>query len=530
MFINAVLSCIIAAVPMQGVSKIVQRVAPAIVDIDAVQDVRPFSDDPFFGPLFGEMIDSGTMPSSGTGVIVAANGMVVTCEHIIGNARTIKVRLNNRKEFDASVVYRDSSHDLAILKIQANQQFPFIKLSNSDEVFMGDFTVAIGNNFGAGQSVAGGIVSMPSRIFNKKVFIQTDIESHPGNSGGALINIKGELIGISNARYSKSGAAYSTGFYIPSNLINAIYGESRGRKPGYFGLSVSGVSHKLRSQGLHHGVYVSTIERSGNFPVQAGDIITKINGYAVNTPEEFTYRERLFNAGQKVNLRVYRIDKYLTIPVQLLQNMNLDNQDPSSLIVSPEKSIFLNESQPLNRTEIQETSEGIVIKNPHRDVDLILKTGDVIKKIQGQEVQNSKELEQALSDFRTHDSLTLSIKRSQETLDHTIQRFPRKNLFSKGVFAEQTNKETKRSEVIVLLEPSSVHFLKRGDVITSLDGRSVHTVRDLETRNNLGEKDIEIEFKRDSKIFSKIFSNNKSASQKDNSSQERRGLSLNIFS
>lgn len=201
---------------------VVKQTAPAVVNIftsRTVQTRRTIFD------MFGNM---GRAPrervenSLGSGVIVRANGIIVTNAHVIRGADELRVVLNDRREFDAEIIAQDDETDIAVLKINTNgEALPTLRLEMSGDLEVGDIVLAIGNPFGVGQTVTSGIVSALGRtnVSNVSSFIQTDAAVNPGNSGGALVNLSGELIGVNTAIFSRSGGSNGIGFAIPAELV-----------------------------------------------------------------------------------------------------------------------------------------------------------------------------------------------------------------------------------------------------------------------------------------------------------------------
>ncbi|MGH6947065.1 MAG: trypsin-like peptidase domain-containing protein, partial [Kiloniellales bacterium] len=217
---------------------VVKQVAPAVVNIfsrKVVEERRisPLFDDPLFKRFFGEDFGLFGMPreriqnSLGSGVIVTADGLVVTNHHVIGDADEITVVLSDRREFPAERVLDDERSDLAVLRIDPKgEPLPTVALRDSDEVEVGDLVLAIGNPFGVGQTVTSGIVSGLARtgvgISDYSFFIQTDAAINPGNSGGALVTLDGKLLGINTAIYSRTGGSIGIGFAIPANMVRTV--------------------------------------------------------------------------------------------------------------------------------------------------------------------------------------------------------------------------------------------------------------------------------------------------------------------
>lgn len=198
--------------------------------------------------------------SLGSGVIVTAGGLVVTNNHVIDGADDIKVALADGREFSSKVLLKDDRVDLAILQIDAKEQFPVLSLGNSDAIEVGDLVLAIGNPFGVGQTVTSGIVSGLARNQVTQgdfgFFIQTDASINPGNSGGALMNMAGELIGINTAIFSKGGGSNGIGFAIPANLVRVFVaaaerGDASFERP-YIGATFDPVTSDVaEALGLH---------------------------------------------------------------------------------------------------------------------------------------------------------------------------------------------------------------------------------------------------------------------------------------
>ncbi|MDP7668269.1 MAG: trypsin-like peptidase domain-containing protein, partial [Rhodospirillales bacterium] len=209
---------------------LVRKAAPAVVNIYTrrvrrTRQIVPLFDDPFFRRFFGEGFGldrqrERVQNSLGSGVIVRADGLIITNNHVIEGADEIKVILNDRREFEASVVVTDERTDLAVLRVlDGDDEFPFMQFENSDELEVGDLVLAIGNPFGVGQTVTSGIVSALARtqigVSNLSFFIQTDAAINPGNSGGALVSMDGNLVGINTAIVSQSGGSHGIGFATP---------------------------------------------------------------------------------------------------------------------------------------------------------------------------------------------------------------------------------------------------------------------------------------------------------------------------
>src|SRR5512136_3468614 len=217
---------------------VVQHVAPAVVNVYAakvVQSRNPLLDDPIFRRFFGVPGGGGNQlqRSLGSGVIIDAAGLVVTNNHVIEGADEVKVSLADKREFEATLVLKDPRTDLAVLRIKdGHERFPVLDFADSDALQVGDVVLAIGNPFGVGQTVTHGIVSALARtqvgISDYRFFIQTDAAINPGDSGGALVDLTGKLIGINTAIFSRSGGSQGIGFAIPANMVRVVVASAKG--------------------------------------------------------------------------------------------------------------------------------------------------------------------------------------------------------------------------------------------------------------------------------------------------------------
>lgn len=303
---------------------LVKQTHGAVVNVYAERMVQrrasPFAGDPFFEQFFGQRMPNRTEKQSslGSGVIVGANGMVVTNNHVIDGADDIKVALSDGREFPVKVVLKDERIDLAVLKIDAKEALPALVIGDSDKVEVGDLVLAIGNPFGVGQTVTSGIVSALAR--NRVTegdfgfFIQTDASINPGNSGGALMNMKGELLGINTAIFSKGGGSNGIGFAIPANLVKVFLaaaerGEATFERP-YVGASfepvTSDVAEALGLDKVRGALVVRVAEGApaAKAGLKPGQVVVAIDGIPVEHPDALGYRLTTAGLGKKVTLSI----------------------------------------------------------------------------------------------------------------------------------------------------------------------------------------------------------------------------------
>lgn len=324
----------------------------------------------FFGPNTPrEQVHKKPFKGIGSGVIInAEKGHIITNHHVIQSADEIIIGLSDGRELRATVIGSDPQADIALLKVQADNLVE-IKQSNSDTLRVGDFVVAIGNPFGLGQTVTSGIISALGRsglgIERLENFIQTDAAINTGNSGGALVNIKGELVGINTAIVAPGGGNIGIGFAIPINMANNLvkqivqYGEAR---RGWLGISGYNLTTKLaRSFGLNHkhGVFVSEVTKNSaaqKAGLQHGDIIVSLNNKPIKNWGALRANIATLGPGYKIKLGVIREGKNKDFSITLKpkkQKSNLNNKQSAlhrgldgALLQSHPKGIIVKEVSP----------------------------------------------------------------------------------------------------------------------------------------------------------------------------------------
>ncbi len=268
-------------------------------------------------------------PSIGSGVILSAEGLIVTNHHVVANATEVRVRLHDGNEIKATNIRSDVSSDLAILNIEPRETLVAVKIADSDAVSVGDWVLAIGSPFSFDQTVSVGIISGKARILRELVvgqLLQTDASINPGNSGGALANLDGELVGINTAIASRSGASQGVGFAIPSNRMKWIVSELQeiGKvRRSYIGLRAEPLSldmAQFTGIPIQGGVYVSSVTKGSpadQAGIKMGDVLISIAQQKIHTPAEFAEIVEQLPVDQPQTVELTRQKERLSLQVSL---------------------------------------------------------------------------------------------------------------------------------------------------------------------------------------------------------------------
>lgn len=411
----------------QGFAPVVKKVLPSVVKVNTTTkgrqvDLRSSPDMAegpfrwFFGPQFGgrmpmERWEAPPQRGLGSGVIVSKDGYILTNNHVVENADEVKVTLHDGKEMTAKVVGRDPHTDVAVIKVD-ERNLPALEFANSDDLEVGDVVLAIGNPFGIGQTVTSGIVSGKGRGnigLDYEDFIQTDAAINPGNSGGALVDADGRLVGLNTAILSRTGGNQGIGFAIPVNLAQHVMDNliKDGRVTrGYIGAMIQDVTPALAKEFRvkeQQGVLVGEVKAGGpaaKAGLEAGDIITELNGRKVEDSRTLRLRVAETAPGTSVAMKVLREGETKTIRVTIKE---LPGQE---LLAKNEKSAasddgVLNgvtvadvDSQARRQTDLPRNIKGALItevspSSPAAEAGL--RPGDVITEINRQPVRSADE-------------------------------------------------------------------------------------------------------------------------------------------
>jgi serine protease Do len=395
---------------------LVKKVSPAVVNIYTATTARVQRRVPF--PFPGMPQEGGTrvQNSLGSGVLVKADGLIITNAHVVRGADEIRVVLGDRREFDAKLVTQDDRYDLALLRIDgAGEKFPFLELRDSDSIEVGDIVLAIGNPFGLSQTVTSGIVSAVARsaggVNDSSFFLQTDAAINPGNSGGALVSLDGRLIGINTAIYSQTGGSVGIGFATPSNIVARIIeiGLSGGRlvRP-WLGISMQPVTADLAA-GLSlprpAGLVVKDVfaggpgERAG---IKRNDVIVALRDQPIDDEAGMRFRLATLSVGGTVPIKVIRGGQEVTLQLPLAA----PPEDP------PREKSALEGRQPLSGATVVNLSPAVaeemgliewkpgvavVEVQPGSYAARFLRAGDMVMALNGQEVKSVTDLKKRIA-------------------------------------------------------------------------------------------------------------------------------------
>lgn len=318
-----------------SLAPMLEKVLPAVVSVQVEGTARQSQRIPEeLKKYFGEDApDQQAQPFEGLGsgvIIDAAKGYILTNNHVISQADKISVQLNDGREFDAKLIGGDDQSDIALLQVQNPSNLTQIAIADSDKLRVGDFAVAVGNPFGLGQTATSGIVSALGRsglnLEGLENFIQTDASINRGNSGGALLNLNGELIGINTAILAPGGGSIGIGFAIPSNMAKTLsqqliqFGEVKRGLLGIKGMEMSADIAKAFKLNVQRGAFVSEVlpnSGSAKAGVKSGDIIVSLNDKPLSSFAELRSRIATTEPGANVKLGLIREGKPLTVEVTL---------------------------------------------------------------------------------------------------------------------------------------------------------------------------------------------------------------------
>jgi serine protease Do len=422
----------------QATAEIVDAVRPAIVNISTTRTVKfqgggdQFLNDPFFRRFFGDRFQTPKERKSlglGSGVIVDADGYILTANHVIQGADEIKVTLSDKREFKGKIVGSDIMTDIGVVKIDA-KDLPSVKMGDSAKLRVGETVLAIGSPYGLSQTVTMGIVSAVGRanvgIADYEDFIQTDAAINPGNSGGALVNVRGELVGINTAIFSTSGGYQGIGFAVPTSMAKAAMDSliNKGKVVrGWLGVSIQSLTPELAKQFEltdEKGVLVGDIvedspaDKGG---LQRGDIIVEVQGKKIDDPNQIRNMVAGIEPGQEIEMKIIRENKPIT--------KNLTVSELPTDVQKPAKGEYGNllngvrvqELTPefIERFDIPKKLKGVIVAEVDENSPAfgIIKPGDIIQEINKQNIAGLKDYENVAGKIKQDEDVMLFVRRGQ---------------------------------------------------------------------------------------------------------------------
>ena len=379
------------------------------------EQVNNLSYDPFAELFFGQQKKQQTFiqQGSGSGVIISQDGYIVTNNHVITGSDKIEVILNDRRTYEAEIIGADASTDVALIKIK-EKNLPFLAYGNSDAVKVGEWVLAVGNPFNLNSTVTAGIISAKGRnnILNRnkrpiESFIQTDAAVNPGNSGGALVNTDGELVGINTAIASNNGAYQGYSFAVPVNIVKKVVSdmvEFGTVQRAYIGVSIQDIDAKFAAEkDLKQltGVYVNGLTTGGSAEdagIREGDVITNIQDISINSVSELQEQISRYRPGDKINVNVTRNNKTVIIPVVLKTLDNTTKLVKKSELVKSSATVLGAEIQDIDTDELAEmkVENGVRIQkmNPGRLAQTGIQAGFIITNIDKKKMDSALEVKQ----------------------------------------------------------------------------------------------------------------------------------------
>ena len=446
------------AVPMAGANSLpdftglVEQVSPAVVNISTTQKIKRFRglppgmDMPEFpenspwGDLFRKFFgEEGGAPeefdtqSLGSGFIIDKSGYVITNNHVIRDAEEIIVRLTDRRELKAKVIGNDSRSDLALLKVEADD-LPVVKMGDSDKLKVGEWVMAIGSPCGFDHSVSVGVVSAIGRNLpseNYVPFIQTAVAINPGTSGGPLFNLNGEVVGINSQIYSRTGGFMGLSFAIPIKMaidVSKQLRETGHVSRGWLGILIQDVNRELaESFGMKKPMGAVVLRILENSPAAAagfkiGDVVIEYDGTTINRSSDLPIAVGSTPVGQRVKVKVIREGKTVELKVKIAE---LPAEDELASTVQPDKPSEVNRlglsvenlsSEQRKRLEIDKGGVVVTQVGEGAALDAGIRRGDVILKLNHQDVRDSTHFSSIVSGLPRNKSLPVLIQRESSPI------------------------------------------------------------------------------------------------------------------
>ncbi len=424
-----------------------KQTSPAVVNISTVKTIktqgrvfRHFFGGPGFPDdekdPFEEFFKHFNIPpgefkqnSLGSGFIIDSDGYIITNNHVIADADKIKVKLKDGKEFDAEIIGKDPTTDIALLKIKPNKDLPTLTLGDSDTLEIGQWVVAIGNPFGLEDTVTAGIVSAKGRVIGAGPyddFIQTDASINPGNSGGPLINLKGEVVGINTAIIAGGGGGI--GFAIPINMAKDIVAQLKKTgevSRGWLGVAIQDLDEELKSYyKVDGGVLITEVfadDPADKAGIKANDIVLSVNGTPVNSSRELSRLIAAVPVGEKVELKINRNGDIITKKIAVAKRdetkvaaMGQGSGGQESEPASGPLGLKVSNITPEIAKQLQlKNTEGVIVMDVDSDSKAAqagFSRGDIIKEVNHKPIKNVDEFKKAVDAVKPGDTLEFLVK------------------------------------------------------------------------------------------------------------------------
>ncbi len=427
-----------------------KRLTPVVVNVSTTQSSEggqhtfprsfgeqdPFSE--FWKRFFGDPMPRGPFrqKSLGSGFIINHDGFILTNNHVVENADKIVVKLSDGREFQAKLVGRDSKTDIAVIKIDTDQDLPTAPLGNSDQLEVGEWVLAIGNPFGLEHSVTSGIVSAIGRQIGAGPydnFIQTDASINPGNSGGPLMNLRGEVIGINTAIFSRGGGNIGIGFAIPINLAKELLPQlkSKGRVTrGWLGVVIQKVTPAIaESLGLDkaRGALVANVSKDApadKAGVKVGDVIIEFDGSGIRESNNLPIIVARTPVGKKVPVKVLREGKETVIWVAIGELK--DEEVFASAKGTGNLGLSVQKVTPQIAESLGlDSADGVVVTlvepgGPGEEAGI--RRGDVILEVDRKSIHNMADFRKAISKVKKGKGVLFLVRRGETTLFLALKR------------------------------------------------------------------------------------------------------------
>ncbi len=424
---------------------VVKLAKPAVVNIKVEKTTTSNSPEglnpedmfnsPFFEQFFGpqsrrQQPQERKQQGQGSGFIISKDGFILTNNHVVDGADSIKVTLSDNRDFDAKVIGTDPQTDVALIKISDPKNLPVLPLGDSSNLEAGEWVIAIGNPFGLSQTVTVGVVSATGRssvgISEYENFIQTDAAINPGNSGGPLINGRGEAVGINTALFSRTGGYMGIGFAIPINLVKSVEGQlqKQGKVTrGWLGVAIQNVTKELaESFGLKQtgGILVSQVQENSPASaagLQQGDVILRLDGVELKDVSDLRNRVAMLQPKSKAMLDIMREGRDKMIQVSIGEQPSdfskggLGSNDVGSL---DQYGLTLQELTPeLARKFEYGIHSGLIISDIAADSSADaagLKPGQLVEEVNRKRVSSMKDLNAVLKQSKSDDKVLLRVR------------------------------------------------------------------------------------------------------------------------